>query len=132
MLPLARGKAELAAYSAKVDLGCRSTLSSEALAAAPPGRSVVASCPTACDGPVFGSFIYAPESSICAAAAHAGLIADDGGSVVVTVGYGQDFYFGSAPPWRAAPQGIRMLPPVHMRIILARGVRPSQLLLFND
>ena len=92
------GKAELAAYSAKLELGCHSTLSSEALAAAPPGRSVVASCPSSCDGPVFGSFIYAPESSICAAAAHAGLIAEDGGSVVVTVGYGQEFYFGSVPP----------------------------------
>merc|ERR1712039_795895 len=89
-------EAELAAYSAKLELGCRSTLSSEALAAAPPGRSVVASCPASCEGPVLGSFIYASESSICAAAAHAGMIGEDGGSVVVTVGYGQDFYFGSA------------------------------------
>lgn len=88
-------EAELAAYAHKLELSCQSTLRSESLAVSPPGRSVIASCPGACGGQVFGSFVYAPPSSICAAAAHSGIIGDGGGDVVITVGYGQDFYFGS-------------------------------------
>lgn len=88
--------AELAPYSPKVEFTCDSTLSSEALAATPPGYTVVGSCAQTCSGKVFGSFIFAPGSSICAAAQHAGLIGQGGGDVVVTVGYGQDFYFGFA------------------------------------
>ena len=38
---------------------------------------------------------YTPSSSICQAAAHAAVLGLAGGTVVVTVGFGQDTYFGS-------------------------------------
>ena len=40
--------------------------------------------------------MFAPESGICKAALHSKVLGSDGGDVVVTVGFGQDAYFGSS------------------------------------
>lgn len=47
------------------------------------------------NGPVWGSGIYAAESSICAAARHAGVIGEDGGPVRVIPLAGMAGYQGS-------------------------------------
>lgn len=53
-------------------------------------------CPVNCSGSVWGTDIYTADSSICVAAAHAGVITRaEGGRVVVTSLPGQDSYSGS-------------------------------------
>lgn len=48
------------------------------------------------DAYVWGTDVYAGDSSVCLAAVHAGLItAEDGGEVTVRIGQGQTFYPGS-------------------------------------
>ena len=47
------------------------------------------------NGPVWGSGIYAGESSVCAAARHAGVIGEDGGAVRIVPLAGMAAYRGS-------------------------------------
>ena len=56
-------------------------------------------CPASCDASskaITGSYVFAPESGICKAALFSKVLGLDGGDVVVTVGFGQDVYFGSS------------------------------------
>jgi len=48
------------------------------------------------DAYVWGTDVYAGDSSVCFAAIHAGLITEDGGEVTVKIGRGQPFYSGSS------------------------------------
>lgn len=61
------------------------------------GDEFTVTCPASCDaGTAWGTDIYTADSSICTAAAHAGVIdAQDGGTFVVTLEEGQDEYEGS-------------------------------------
>ncbi len=52
-------------------------------------------CPAGCTGSVWGTDIYTDDSSVCTAARHAGVIADAGGYVAVTILEGQESYAGS-------------------------------------
>ena len=57
------------------------------------------SCPASCDTSstaITGSYVFAPESGICKAALLSKVLGLDGGDVVVTVGFGQNAYFGSS------------------------------------
>ncbi len=64
------------------------------------GRDLAFTCPAAgapLPGTVWGTRIYTSDSSICAAAVHAGrMTPEEGGTVVVRVLAGRDFYHGSA------------------------------------
>lgn len=75
--------------------GCRATLASLGYAKASPGTPFIVQCPGVCSGSVAGTSVYSPESSLCAAATHAGAIGSEGGKALVTVGHAQDFFFGS-------------------------------------
>ncbi len=61
------------------------------------GAHVVVACPAGCSGQgaVWGSDAYTIDSSVCAAAVHAGLIGDDGGEVGVSIEPGRPAYRGS-------------------------------------
>lgn len=61
------------------------------------GTSLIVSCPAACNASsVWGTDVYTDDSSICSAAAHAGVISlDDGGSFVLTIEEGLDDHPGS-------------------------------------
>lgn len=60
------------------------------------GDTVIVRCPPSCRQHwVFGTSVYTPDSSVCRAAEHSGVIGDEGGRVVVIRAHGQDAYFGS-------------------------------------
>jgi hypothetical protein len=61
------------------------------------GASSLLSCQAACSaGVVWGTDIYTDDSTICTAAAHAGLISlEEGGSFIVTIEDGKEEYSGS-------------------------------------
>lgn len=75
-------------------LNCRSTFSTLSLPGI--GLSKVVRCPGDCEqeGKIVGASIYAPYSSVCRAALHAGVIGSQGGHVMVTKVQGQDQHFG--------------------------------------
>merc|ERR1712224_394470 len=55
-------------------------------------------CPGDCGedgGDVFGTTVFTPDSSVCRAAEHAGVIGSEGGYAIVTKGHPQPYYFGS-------------------------------------
>jgi len=63
-----------------------------------PGAVFLVHCPKNCvdaSGSVFGTAIYAPDSSICRAAIHAGVLQHFGGLVEVAASWGQDIFTGS-------------------------------------
>eukprot|EP00927_Polykrikos_kofoidii_P050479 TRINITY_DN44396_c0_g1_i1.p1 TRINITY_DN44396_c0_g1~~TRINITY_DN44396_c0_g1_i1.p1 ORF type:complete len:663 (-),score=100.87 TRINITY_DN44396_c0_g1_i1:64-2052(-) len=88
---------EQASLAPKKLLDCSDSLHSLGLDKAMPGTSVVVNCTGGCETKdlVSGTGIYSSESAICAASTHAGVIGSGGGDVVVTVGHGQDAFFGS-------------------------------------
>lgn len=56
-----------------------------------PGSVFLLHCPKNCldsNGPVFGTAIYAPESTICKAAIHAGVLQHYGGLVELATAWG--------------------------------------------
>jgi LCCL domain len=61
------------------------------------GAHVVVACPAGCSGQgaVWGSDAYTIDSSVCAAAVHAGVIGDDGGEVGLSLEPGRPAYRGS-------------------------------------
>jgi len=61
------------------------------------GGSQPVRCPGNCQhlGSLAGTSIYTPGSSVCRASEHAGVLGTEGGHVMVTLGHGQDEYFGS-------------------------------------
>lgn len=61
------------------------------------GSTFLVECRSECvtAGPLFGTSVYSPNSSICRAAEHAGVIGSEGGNIVVTIGHPQDFFLGS-------------------------------------
>jgi len=61
------------------------------------GAHVVVACPSGCSGQgaVWGSDAYTVDSSVCAAAVHAGIIGDQGGEVGVSLEPGRPAYRGS-------------------------------------
>jgi hypothetical protein len=61
------------------------------------GAHVMVACPAGCagQGGVWGSDAYTVDSSVCAAAVHAGIISDKGGEVGVTLEAGRPAYRGS-------------------------------------
>lgn len=62
------------------------------------GDEIVYECPAGCadvGASVWGSEVYTSDSAVCAAAIHAGVLTDEGGSVRVSVIDGQDSYTGS-------------------------------------
>ena len=62
-----------------------------------PGLSLTCVCaPAQISGTVWGSSPYTDDSSVCAAARHAGVIGADGGTIGVTGMAGQDSYAGSS------------------------------------
>ena len=80
----------------RLNLNCKATLNSAKISKGPPGTTVIGRCSQGCvSGDVFGSTIYGPDSSICTAAVHAGVIGLSGGDVVITVGHPQERYFSS-------------------------------------
>mmetsp|Transcript_87266 Transcript_87266/g.167222 ORF Transcript_87266/g.167222 Transcript_87266/m.167222 type:complete len:530 (+) Transcript_87266:95-1684(+) len=84
-----------ASFAPKRKLACTDTLSSIGMDQSPPGTSFVVSCPGGCEGSqVSGHSIYTSDSSICSAAQHAGVMGTNGGDAMVTVGMGQQLYFG--------------------------------------
>jgi len=76
-------------------LTCRATFGMLGLTVL--GSSKVVKCPADCDkeGELYGTNIFASGSSVCRAAQHARVLGKKGGRVVVTLGHGQDQYFGS-------------------------------------
>lgn len=66
-----------------------------------PGSTYIVSCPAGCDERsrygffIFGTDFYTGNSSVCAAAIHAGLISAQGGSVTVILEKGRPAYRGS-------------------------------------
>lgn len=86
-----------APFAPRRRLQCDQPIADMGLDAAPPGTTMIASCPRKCldNGQVKGSFIFPAESPVCLSAKHAGIIGAKGGDVVVTTGYGQPAYFGS-------------------------------------
>lgn len=64
-------------------------------------QNVTGSLTCSCDaaqikGTVWGDGVYTDDSSVCAAARHAGVIGEGGGTVTLTMGAGQDSYQGSS------------------------------------
>ncbi|RKH20538.1 protease B [Corallococcus sp. CA047B] len=59
------------------------------------GTQIRCSCATGSGGTVWGTDLYTDDSSVCAAAAHAGAIPASGGTVVVTIQPGQSSYTGT-------------------------------------
>jgi hypothetical protein len=63
----------------------------------PATQQAIVECPANCSGSVWGTDVYTADSSICVAAAHAGVISQAaGGRVLVTSLPGQDSYAGTA------------------------------------
>lgn len=83
-------------FAPKLKLSCTDTLSTLGMGQDPPGTSFVVNCPGSCEGtPIAGHSIYNAGSSICSAAQHANVMGTAGGDAVVTVGMGQQYYFGA-------------------------------------
>lgn len=61
------------------------------------GSSLVVQCPGRCapTKPLHGTTLFTPESQVCRAAEHAGVIGSDGGNVMVTLRHGVDRFYGS-------------------------------------
>lgn len=61
------------------------------------GSSKMVNCPPDCEkeGELYGTNIFTPGSSVCRAAQHAHVLGTKGGRAVVTLGHGQDQFFGS-------------------------------------
>ncbi|MBU8901027.1 protease B [Corallococcus sp. M34] len=59
------------------------------------GTALRCSCPTVSGGTVWGTDTYTDDSSVCAAAVHAGVISTGGGVVLITIRPGQGSYTGS-------------------------------------
>lgn len=76
-------------------------------------------CPSGCRGPsVWGTDLYADDSSVCAAAIHAGIIeASEGGVVQIKIGGPQQGFIGSerngitSASWRAWPRSFTVWRP---------------------
>ena len=84
---------DIALTQADLD-GARACAGADGLAE---GQTVVCSCaPDSMSGSVWGTDIYTTDSSVCAAALHAGAVAQEGGVVVLTGVPGQSKYAGTA------------------------------------
>nr|WP_279636968.1 LCCL domain-containing protein [Corallococcus llansteffanensis] len=59
------------------------------------GTQIRCSCEAVSGGAVWGTDLYTDDSSVCAAAVHAGAIPATGGTVVVTIQPGQSGYSGT-------------------------------------
>ncbi|MFP2908221.1 M57 family metalloprotease [Pyxidicoccus sp. 3LFB2] len=59
------------------------------------GTQIRCSCPAGSTGTVWGTDLYTDDSSVCAAAVHAGVITATGGNVRVTIQPGQSSYTGT-------------------------------------
>ncbi|WP_164018312.1 M57 family metalloprotease [Pyxidicoccus trucidator] len=59
------------------------------------GTQVRCSCPAVSGGAVWGTDVYTDDSTVCAAAVHAGAIPATGGTVTVTIQPGQGSYTGT-------------------------------------
>ncbi len=61
----------------------------------PTGKKFRVNCPKACgqnEGLVIGTMIYHDDSYVCKAAIHSGVIDENGGDLILTIGNGQQFY----------------------------------------